>query len=38
VEARVVDLCVLTRQGCVIGKGIMLVLEDLAYTIEAWAC
>jgi hypothetical protein len=37
VEARVVDLCALVRQGCIIGKGIVLVLEDLAYTTEAWA-
>jgi hypothetical protein len=35
VEARAGDLRALVRQGCAAGKGIMLMLEDLAYATEA---
>ena len=37
VEARAGDLRALVRQGCAAGKGVVLVLEDLAYAAEAWA-
>ncbi|RLM69224.1 uncharacterized protein C2845_PM17G02210 [Panicum miliaceum] len=36
-EARAGDLRALVRQGCAAGKGVVLVLEDLAYAAEAWA-
>ncbi|XP_062182546.1 protein SMAX1-LIKE 3-like [Phragmites australis] len=36
VEAKTGDLRALVRQGCVAGKGVVLVLEDLAYAAEAW--
>ncbi|KAL6595531.1 hypothetical protein ACP70R_047871 [Stipagrostis hirtigluma subsp. patula] len=37
VEAKAGDLRALVRQGCAAGKGVVLVLEDLAYAAEAWA-
>uniref|UniRef100_A0A804NZA9 Clp R domain-containing protein n=1 Tax=Zea mays TaxID=4577 RepID=A0A804NZA9_MAIZE len=37
VEAKAADLRALVRQGCAAGKGVVLVLEDLAYAAEAWA-
>jgi hypothetical protein len=37
VDARTADLRALARQGCAAGKGVVLVLEDLAYAAEAWA-
>ena len=37
VEARSGDLRALVRQGCAAGKGVVLVLEDLAYAAEAWS-
>ena len=37
VEAKADDLRALVRQGCAAGKGVVLVLEDLAYAAEAWA-
>jgi hypothetical protein len=37
VDARAADLRALARQGCAAGKGVVLVLEDLAYAAEAWA-
>ncbi|KAK8447258.1 hypothetical protein SEVIR_8G037000v4 [Setaria viridis] len=37
VEAMAGDLRALVRQGCAAGKGVVLVLEDLAYAAEAWA-
>ncbi|WVZ88429.1 hypothetical protein U9M48_034951 [Paspalum notatum var. saurae] len=37
VEARAGDLRALVREGCAAGKGVVLVLEDLAYAAEAWA-
>ncbi|XP_062203148.1 protein SMAX1-LIKE 3-like [Phragmites australis] len=36
VEARAGDLRALVREGCAAGKGLVLVLEDLGYTAEAW--
>ncbi|XP_062198364.1 protein SMAX1-LIKE 3-like [Phragmites australis] len=37
VEAKASDLRALVRQGCAAGKGVVLVLEDLSYSAEAWA-
>uniref|UniRef100_A0A0E0MCN3 Clp R domain-containing protein n=1 Tax=Oryza punctata TaxID=4537 RepID=A0A0E0MCN3_ORYPU len=37
VEAKAGDLRALVRSGCAAGKGVVLVLEDLAYAAEAWA-
>ncbi|KAJ1264820.1 hypothetical protein BS78_08G031100 [Paspalum vaginatum] len=37
VEARAGELRALVREGCAAGKGVVLVLEDLAYAAEAWA-
>jgi ATP-dependent Clp protease ATP-binding subunit ClpA len=37
VEARARDLRALVREACTAGKGVVLVLEDLAYAAEAWA-
>jgi hypothetical protein len=36
VEAMAGDLRAVVRQGCAAGKGVVLVLEDLAYAAEAW--
>ncbi|KAG0520123.1 hypothetical protein BDA96_08G046400 [Sorghum bicolor] len=36
VEARAGDLCALVRECCAAGRGVVLVLEDLAYAAEAW--
>lgn len=37
VEAKASDLRALVRSGCAAGKGVVLVLEDLAYAADAWA-
>jgi hypothetical protein len=37
VEAKAGDLRALVRQGCAAGKGVVLVLEDLAFAADAWA-
>ncbi|KAF0895469.1 hypothetical protein E2562_012473 [Oryza meyeriana var. granulata] len=37
VEAKAGDLRALVSSGCAAGKGVVLVLEDLAYAAEAWA-
>ncbi|KAL5203963.1 hypothetical protein ABZP36_008834 [Zizania latifolia] len=37
VEAKAGDLRALVREGCAAGKGVVLVLQDLAYAAEAWA-
>ncbi|KAL6870719.1 hypothetical protein ACP4OV_014567 [Aristida adscensionis] len=37
VEAKAGDLRALARQGCAAGKGVVLVVQDLACAAEAWA-
>ncbi|CAN6225906.1 unnamed protein product [Urochloa humidicola] len=37
VEARAADLRALVREATAAGKGVVLMLEDLAYAAEAWS-